>query len=669
MNSKLESNFPTSGKAKLLTILVEFRDKKFNTSVYDVDALEYFTAFSMEEGFAGNGSGTALKTGSMRDYYLENSDSILDLEIDVYGPFTLPGNSSVYAKDLYQMVEDACKAADAAVPFSDYDMDNNGVVDAIHFIFAGHSQAESNEPNDIWPQRAQFPNTSLSFDGKKVSDFFCSSEFSGRTGTTKAGIGTSCHEFGHILGLPDFYDTNYDNDGKPTAFTMHRWSLMNQGNYLNNGNTPPALIAIEKEMLGWHSHTELNDPGFYNLGIWGADNDAKSYKITTHDENEYFVLENRQKKEWDSYIPASGMLIYYYDKRIVDRWFDYGLNNINANPDTMGCFIVCADNRRGDNTLQGDPFPGSTNRTSFTDNSTPSSMMALLRYSNEPLLKPIEFIEQLADSTIQFAFKFNVISHSGVACDNLATNTAPIIGNEFDSCTYLWEVLNNTTNVWESAPGANTETNYQITSITDFVSLRRIATYNTQNYASNTVTIRISPSNGGLIFPEQNSITIGKQDTLVLSGFNGNIIHWETKFNDEEWSIIENTAPILFNIYEASGIYKYRAVVQNADCDIAYSEESTITVTPKSTDTPYSLGPTPPEKDGLVTLYSKNSDPYDVNIFSSFGKLVYSEKGINTSAKIINVSALQGGVYIVQFINTKDNSVYNQKVIIGKREK
>lgn len=58
------------------------------------------------------------------------------------------------------------------------------------------------------------------------------------------GIGTFCHEFSHCLGLPDFYDTNYNGH-----FGMASWSLMDSGSYNDDGYTPIGYSAYEKEFM------------------------------------------------------------------------------------------------------------------------------------------------------------------------------------------------------------------------------------------------------------------------------------------------------------------------------------------------------------------------------------------------------------------------------------
>ena len=81
------------------------------------------------------------------------------------------------------------------------------------------------------------------------------------------GLGVFAHEFGHDLGLPDFYDTNGGENG--TSF----WTLMSSGSWLGHatdgiGTTPGLMGPEEKRFLGWLDYTEVNagDNGSYTLG-------------------------------------------------------------------------------------------------------------------------------------------------------------------------------------------------------------------------------------------------------------------------------------------------------------------------------------------------------------------------------------------------------------------
>ena len=167
---------------------------------------------------------------------------------------------------------------------------------------------------------------------------------------------------------PDFYVTDYSSSHK----TPGDWDIMDSGSYLNDGNTPPTYSAHERFYLGWLTPEILNVAGDYELEELQKSN--KAYIITssgTHNldggnpnSNTYYLLENRQKTGWDSYLPGHGLMISktVYDE---DDWY----NNIpNNNKNSQGYDIIEADGKAPNGTFgkPGDLFPGTANVTSYT---------------------------------------------------------------------------------------------------------------------------------------------------------------------------------------------------------------------------------------------------------------------------------------------------------------
>ena len=64
-------------------------------------------------------------------------------------------------------------------------------------------------------------------------------------------MGTPLHEYGHVIGLPDYYDTEYASTNYTESRTPGEWSIMDQGSYNNDGNTPPNYYIFDKYYLGW----------------------------------------------------------------------------------------------------------------------------------------------------------------------------------------------------------------------------------------------------------------------------------------------------------------------------------------------------------------------------------------------------------------------------------
>lgn len=367
------ARFPISGSPRSLVILVNFSDLAYVTA----NPTDAFTAMLNEEGYDANGG-----TGSARDYFRDNSMGTFTPQFDVVGPFDLPNNYKYYGendangddKNAVQMIVDACAKADSAgVDFSIYDTDGDGLVDNVFVYYAGHNEAEWASENTVWPHRWSIyrgfnysgSEASITFDGKRIMDYACTSELKWDEGTSMAGIGTFTHEFGHVLGLADMYAT----DGA-THQTLSYWNIMDAGAYLNEGRTPPAYNAFERFQLGFLT-PELLQNNSVNVSLDTLLSSNKAYLISsteTHNLNfndptpaEFFLLENRQNKGWDKFLPGHGMLLY----RIFYNETDWYNNEPNNDPDAMGVDILEADVIASDATLAGDPFPGTSGVTSF----------------------------------------------------------------------------------------------------------------------------------------------------------------------------------------------------------------------------------------------------------------------------------------------------------------
>lgn len=289
------------GTHRIPVILVEFQDVPFVIS----DPRAAFDALLNQEGYSANGG-----TGSVRDFYVENSHGQYDPVFDVFGPYTLSKNSADYVSNAGGALVEACQAMNADIDFSRYDSDGDGYVDMTLMYYAGHNAAETGLENEqIWPHQG-YAGGSTRLDGKRIYKYFCTSELKGYSGSNMCGIGTTTHEFAHSLGLPDFYDTDYSTNG--SAGGLYSYSTMCSGPYNNNGRTPPYFNSEELIMLGWmDGYTEIESQG--SLTVTPVQNRV-AYRIPTSTDGEYFVLESRGKTGWDSALPGNGLLVYHVDK-------------------------------------------------------------------------------------------------------------------------------------------------------------------------------------------------------------------------------------------------------------------------------------------------------------------------------------------------------------------
>ena len=316
------------GEKKGLILLVNFQDVKFQE--YNDQA--FYDKVANAPGFDERGF-----TGSVADYFKDQSRGQFVLTFDVVGPVTVSKEASYYGQndengnDMYaeEMVAEAVNLAKEHVTdWKQYDWDNDGEVDQVMIIYAGEGEADGGAEDTIWPHEYSLSYLGSAVDvsdGLKVNTYAVANEgFFSNGEFYVSGIGTICHEFSHCLGLPDMYDVSYSGN-----YGMNNWSLMDAGSYNNNGFTPPCYSSYEKLSIGWITPTELTETqSVSNMRALDDADDVYMIRNAAHPD-EFYLLENRQQKGWDAYVPAQGMLILHvdYDEKI---WF---YNRVNTTAD------------------------------------------------------------------------------------------------------------------------------------------------------------------------------------------------------------------------------------------------------------------------------------------------------------------------------------------------
>lgn len=366
--------FPHTGSPKALVILAEFKDTTFTIQ----DTKNVFTNYLMNEGhFTDSRYGQNQNYKGVLGYFKDCSYGKFTPEFNVVGPVKLPKEQTYYGEgddNIEALMEDACSAIDNIINFADYDANNDGMVDLVYVIYAGHSaNYGGNKVTDIWPKSGTV-NTTNTYDGKRIRRYGVSNELAGKENKKKEkeninGIGLFCHEFSHTLGLPDIYAIdkkakNQDDQG------MELWDLMDGGTEVRGGRVPASYLAWEREVMGWMKIDELKkDSSIENLK--SIDNGGKAYKIVNpNGSNEYIVLQSMQKGAWNQGwgdgTYGKGLLAYRvsypYNKVNV---FDFP-NNVKGKPRVIpipadGKILAAANAGGSLNTyiqqLNGDPYP------------------------------------------------------------------------------------------------------------------------------------------------------------------------------------------------------------------------------------------------------------------------------------------------------------------------
>jgi len=368
------AEIPVSGVVRGVVLLLEYQDVKFSMN----DPLQHYTDQMMKPGYdyAYNATTKYRHKGSVHEYFEQCSNGIFDLQLEVFGPITLANNVKHYAANsdelAWEMITEGCQQINDTVDFSRFDNDGDGKIDFVAAIYAGPGSNASgvSESEAVWPHQWTISSAggeATYVDSLLIDTYVCVNEtYGGRPD----GMGTFCHEFSHILGLPDLYSGS--------NCTPDSYDLMDNGAYNLNGYRPAALSAYERYEMGWEQPIILNEMGITDLSLAPTTMGGGSYMVTVTEslddprEGEYYLFENRQPYLWDEYLPGHGMLIWHIDY-YSSRW---KANKPNSWSQHQCIDLVEADGKKtkSGSYTQDDTatFPGTANHTSFTPLTTPA---------------------------------------------------------------------------------------------------------------------------------------------------------------------------------------------------------------------------------------------------------------------------------------------------------
>lgn len=338
-----------TGTVDVPVLMVNFSDRNTTTSRNDFDQFLFqdpagLTAYYQEVSYQNltlsggiNGVIDWVKLPNTHQFYGKN-------------------NSAGYDSNIGLMIENAIDIADANVDFSLYaDINQDCQVDLISIIYQGNGEHQAvGTDDDIWAHKYSMYWLATEGDGdgvyltddqciadptQKVSinDYFVAPELS--NAGTRANVGTFAHEFGHVFGLPDLYDTGGSNSGQTAG--AGDWSLMASGSKTGptrDGESPAHLSAWGKYTLGWLVPTKLNSVNDDMLTIKESVNHAEAYIFENPDDpQEYFLIENRDQQGFDAYSPGRGLAIWHIDDAIAAPNADGSTqSDVNAYPCDIG---------------------------------------------------------------------------------------------------------------------------------------------------------------------------------------------------------------------------------------------------------------------------------------------------------------------------------------------
>ena len=395
-----------------LLLLVNFNDRKFSRDEEEVK--RYFNAIMNEPSLTHYDDpvqGDMEFTGSVKDYFSENSYGKFKPEFDIVGPVDIDVSQYFIngIDNTFELMEKVLRAVDNQVDFSKYDSDNDGIVDMFYIVYAGYAaNYGGNDQRLVWPHAGEFDEQqseepsegeeSIILDGMKMGRFACSAEINGYENENQCeleGIGVIVHEFSHVLGFQDHYDTSSSNLEDPNA-----WDVMAAGNYSDNYNrTPVGWNSYERYSAGCLQPEDISEYEDREICMQSLETAENACMLRSLQKNVTFFMENRQPDKWDKNLPGHGMLVWYVDSTDA-RYWDY--NVVNASP--RSCFrLVRAGGTQG-NSLVGvidtdfDPFPGTRQVTILNNDDNFSNLVS---YDGYPCPAVIDDISE-SDRIISF---------------------------------------------------------------------------------------------------------------------------------------------------------------------------------------------------------------------------------------------------------------------------
>lgn len=341
---------------------------------------------------------------SAAQYFADQSNGSYRPQFDIFGPVNLTRDTKYYGADIGEegndqhaadAVVEACRLADAQfnINWADYDSDNDGFVDFVYLIYAGKGQADGGSKTTIWPHNwyisaareyyadgdeqgehgtihyCTYTKEECTLDGKELDNYACSSELSGNA---LGGIGTLCHEFGHVMGLPDLYDTDYGQNYED-ALTPGSWNIMDAGSYNGDGHCPPNYDPWEKYFFGWLTPENLGSVGRQLDIVANGQQGAKSYQINALGKQQKateagtsYYIENRQQQGWDKYVPGHGLLVWKIT--FNQKAWEENAPNLTATKGSPLYTVVSASGTEIGTDSNGayNTFPGKGNKTHVT---------------------------------------------------------------------------------------------------------------------------------------------------------------------------------------------------------------------------------------------------------------------------------------------------------------
>ncbi len=361
-----------TGEKHQLVVLAEFADFPFQENDEQATIAQWNKILNTEH------LNEAPYTGSARDYFSSQSYGQFNLVFDIQ--YVRVGDRSRYrstAEDdensQYLVLDVVDSLTKRDIQWNLYDWNGDGYINQLLIIYAGKGQNDGGDSYTIWPHQwwlsehmvdrqagVYYDPLPINYGIKQyLVDCYCAvHELKGSSGP----FGTLCHEYSHCFGFPDFYISTGGS-------TVYSWDLMDYGCYNGGGYQPASYSAHERWLMGWLEPQELAQP-ISVADMPALEDEPVAYLIRNDGyEAEYYIVENRQKKGWDSSLPGSGILFFHIDYD-AHAWLYEAVNTSSSKRYTL----INANNKSSYRYAAGWVYPYEGNN-GLTDASTPAATL------------------------------------------------------------------------------------------------------------------------------------------------------------------------------------------------------------------------------------------------------------------------------------------------------
>ncbi len=330
---------PTIGAPAVLVVPVGFSDgAKLTTSHID----------KLELAFGENGN----EYYSVDNFYRIASYGQMDLDVTVLDTWYTPKNKSTYYEKLTDsegnlngdqvLLDEILQHFSKTMDLSKFDSDGNNVIDAVVMI----NNLEVGEDDFHWAYRywntyADADGYYYEYDGVSANDFIWASyyflqedEDGNYTNANVFNTYTYIHEFGHVLGADDYYDTS-DAGNHP----MDGHDVMD---YMLGDHS-----AYTKFNLGWVTSSRLvvtNSSITLDLEDFSQNGDtviiANNWDPSLGAYQEYYIVvyytNNGLNGNGNGYFDRNGIVVYHVNASLYKEDYEgetyYDVYNNNTDP-------------------------------------------------------------------------------------------------------------------------------------------------------------------------------------------------------------------------------------------------------------------------------------------------------------------------------------------------